>query len=187
MRVAEMALEQAKRLVECGKDVVVLMDSLTRFARASNLTCPPSGRTLSGGLDPVALYRPRQFFGAGRNFREGGSITMLATILIDTDSRMDEAIYQEFKGTGNLDLVLDRSLFERRTFPAIDIKRSGTRHEELLYTEEEFKQVWVLRRALASLGTQEATELLIERLRKTKSNREFLQVVDKSLRGAEPE
>ncbi len=183
MRVADMALEQAKRLVECGKDVVILLDSLTRFSRASNLTCPPSGRTLSGGLDPVALYRPRRFFGAGRNFREGGSLTVLATILVDTGSRMDEAIYEEFKGTGNMDLVLDRSLFERRTFPAIDIKRSGTRHEELLYTEEEFKQVWTLRRALASLETQEATELLINRLRKTPNNREFLQIVDKSLRG----
>jgi transcription termination factor Rho len=187
MRVSEMALEQAKRLVECGKDVVILLDSLTRLSRASNLVCPPSGRTLSGGLDPVALYRPRQFFGAGRNFREGGSLTILATILTDTGSRMDEAIFEEFKGTGNMDLVLDRSLFERRTFPAIDIKRSGTRHEELLYTEEEFKQVWVLRRALASLGTQEATELLIDRLRKTKTNKEFLQIVDKSLRNTDTE
>ena len=182
MRVADIALEQAKRLVECGKDVVILLDSLTRLSRASNLICPPSGRTLSGGLDPVALYRPRQFFGAGRNFREGGSLTILATILVDTGSRMDEAIFEEFKGTGNMDLVLDRSLFERRTFPAIDIKKSGTRQEELLYTEEEFKQVWTLRRALASLGTQEATELLINRLKNTKSNKEFLQIVDKSLR-----
>ncbi len=185
MRVADMALEQGKRLVECGKDVVILLDSLTRYSRASNLTCPPSGRTLSGGLDPVALYRPRRFFGAGRNFREGGSLTVLATILVDTGSRMDEAIYEEFKGTGNMDLVLDRTLFERRTFPAIDIKRSGTRQEELLYTEEEFKQVWTLRRALASLDTQEATELLINRLRKTQSNKEFLKIVDKSLRATD--
>ncbi|MBW3624361.1 MAG: transcription termination factor Rho [Armatimonadetes bacterium] len=185
MRVSDLALEQAKRMVECGKDVVILLDSLTRLSRASNLTTPPSGRTLSGGLDPVALYRPRRFFGAGRNFREGGSLTILATILVDTGSRMDEAIYEEFKGTGNMDLVLDRGLFERRVFPAIDIKRSGTRHEELLYTEEEYKQVWTLRRALANLDTQEATELLINRLKKTKSNQEFLQIVDKSLRGAD--
>jgi transcription termination factor Rho len=184
MRVAELALEQAKRLVECGKDVILLLDSLTRLSRASNLTTPPSGRTLSGGLDPVALYRPRRFFGAGRNFREGGSLTILATILVDTGSRMDEAIFEEFKGTGNMDLVLDRALFERRVFPAIDIKRSGTRHEELLYTEEEYKQVWTLRRALANLDTQEATDLLINRLRKTQTNREFLQIVDKSLRGS---
>ncbi len=181
MRVADMCLEQAKRLVEFGKDVVVLLDSLTRLSRASNLTVPPSGRTLSGGLDPTALYRPRRFFGAGRNFEEGGSLTIIATILVDTGSRMDESIFEEFKGTGNMELVLDRALFERRIFPAIDIKRSGTRHEELLYTEEEYRGVWALRRALAAMDTVEATEQLIERLKRTRSNKEFLQEIAERL------
>lgn len=181
MRVADMCLEQAKRLVEFGKDVVVLLDSLTRLSRASNLTVPPSGRTLSGGLDPTALYRPRRFFGAGRNFEEGGSLTIIATILVDTGSRMDESIFEEFKGTGNMELVLDRALFERRIFPAIDIKRSGTRHEELLYTEEEYRGVWALRRALAAMDSVEATEQLIERLKRTRSNKEFLQEIAERL------
>jgi transcription termination factor Rho len=180
MRVADLCLEHAKRLVESGKDVVVLLDSLTRLARASNLTVQPSGRTLSGGLDPTALYRPKRFFGAARNIEGGGSLTILATCLVDTGSRMDESIYEEFKGTGNMDLVLDRALFERRIFPTIDVKRSGTRHEELLYTEEEYSMIWKLRRALANLDSIEAAELLIDRLRKTKSNREFLlSVADK--------
>lgn len=180
MRVADLCLEHAKRLVESGKDVVVLLDSLTRLARASNLTVQPSGRTLSGGLDPTALYRPKRFFGAARNIEGGGSLTILATCLVDTGSRMDESIYEEFKGTGNMDLVLDRALFERRIFPTIDVKRSGTRHEELLYTEEEYSMIWKLRRALANLDSIEAAELLIDRLRKTKSNREFLlSIADK--------
>lgn len=168
-------------MVEFGKDVVVLLDSLTRLSRASNLTVPPSGRTLSGGLDPTALYRPRRFFGAGRNFEEGGSLTIIATILVDTGSRMDESIFEEFKGTGNMELVLDRALFERRIFPAIDIKRSGTRHEELLYTEEEYRGVWALRRALAAMDSVEATEQLIERLKRTRSNKEFLQEIAERL------
>ncbi|HEY3281942.1 MAG TPA: transcription termination factor Rho, partial [Armatimonadota bacterium] len=185
MRVADMCLEQAKRLVESQRDVVVLLDSLTRLARASNLTVPPSGRTLSGGLDPTALYRPKRFFGSARNIEEGGSLTILATCLVDTGSRMDDSIFEEFKGTGNMELVLDRSLFERRIFPAIDIKRSGTRHEELLYPEDEFKQIWALRRVLANLGTAEATELLLDRLKNTKSNKEFLKIVDKSMRSSD--
>lgn len=185
MRVADLCLEHAKRLVESGKDVVVLLDSLTRLARASNLTVQPSGRTLSGGLDPTALYRPKRFFGAARNIEGGGSLTILATCLVDTGSRMDESIYEEFKGTGNMDLVLDRALFERRIFPTVDIKRSGTRHEELLYSEDEYKQIWTLRRVLAGLGSIEAAELLIDRLRNTKSNKEFLKIVDKSMRATE--
>jgi transcription termination factor Rho len=182
VRVAEMVLEEAKRLVECGRDVVVLLDSLTRLSRASNLTVPQSGRTLSGGLDPTALYRPKRFLGAARNIEEGGSLTILATSLVDTNSRMDEVIFEEFKGTGNMEIYLDRQLQERRVFPAIDIKRSGTRHDELLYDEESLKQIWKLHRALAAFGTVEATEMLIQQLRRTKSNKEFLTVVDKTLK-----
>jgi transcription termination factor Rho len=182
MRVADMVLEESKRLVESRRDVVVLLDSLTRLARASNLTVTPSGRTLSGGLDPTALYRPKRFFGAARNIEEGGSLTIISTCLVDTGSRMDDHIYEEFKGTGNMELTLDRNLQERRIFPAIDIKRSSTRHEELLYKEDELKQIWKLHRALSALGTVEATELLNDRIRKTKSNKEFLNVVDKSLK-----
>jgi transcription termination factor Rho len=185
MRVAEMVLEEAKRLVESKRDVVILLDSLTRLARASNLTVTPSGRTLSGGLDPTALYRPKRFLGAARNIEEGGSLTILATSLIDTNSRMDEVIFEEFKGTGNHELYLDRNLQERRIFPAIDIKRSGTRHDELLFDEDTLKQIWKLHRALSALGTVEATELLIDRLRHTKSNKEFLAVVDKALKGGQ--
>jgi len=179
MRVADLCLEHAKRLVESGKDVVVLLDSLTRLARASNLTVQPSGRTLSGGLDPTALYRPKRFFGSARNIEGGGSLTILATCLVDTGSRMDESIYEEFKGTGNMDLVLDRALFERRIFPTIDVKKSGTRHEELLYSEEEYRQIWKLRRALANIGAIEAAEQLLDRLRNTRSNKEFLAMLDK--------
>src|SRR5256712_2875 len=141
MRVSDMVLEEAKRLVESRRDVVVLLDSLTRLARASNLTVSPSGRTLTGGLDPAALHRPKRFFGAGRNIEEGGSLTIIATALVDTGSRMDDHIYEEFKGTGNWELTLDRNLQERRVFPAIDIKRSGTRNDELLYTPEDLKQI----------------------------------------------
>jgi transcription termination factor Rho len=185
MRVADMVLEKSKRLVESGKDVVVLLDSITRLARASNLTVTPSGRTLSGGLDPSALYRPKRFIGAARNIEEGGSLTVIGTALIDTGSRMDDAIFEEFKATGNMELVLERSLAERRIFPAIDIKRSGTRHDELLYDEDTLKRVWQLHRLLAALGTAEATELLIDRLRHTKSNKEFLKIVDKTIKSSD--
>ncbi|HOM81869.1 MAG TPA: transcription termination factor Rho [Armatimonadota bacterium] len=187
MRVAEMVLEKAKRLVESGKDVVVLLDSLTRYGRASNVTVEPSGRTLSGGLDPVALFRPKRFFGAARNIEEGGSLTILASCLVDTGSRMDEMIFEEFKGTGNMELVLDRNLADRRIFPAIDVKRSGTRHEELLYSEEDLRSIWRLRRLLGAreLESSEATELLIDRLRKTPSNAEFLKIIDKSIKTAD--
>ncbi len=177
MRVADLTLEKAKRLVEAGYDVVILLDSLTRLSRASNLTCTPSGRTLSGGLDPAALYKPKHFFGAARKIENGGSLTIIATTLVETGSRMDEVIFEEFKGTGNMELVLDRGLAERRIFPAIDIKRSGTRHEELLYTPQELKGVWILRRAYASLDTMEATEELIKWLKRTKNNEEFLSTV----------
>jgi transcription termination factor Rho len=185
IRVAEMVLEEAKRLVESKRDVVVLLDSLTRLGRASNLTVQPSGRTLTGGLDPAALYRPKRFFGAARNIEEGGSLTILATCLVDTGSRMDDHIFEEFKGTGNMELHLDRALQERRIFPAIDIKRSGTRHDELLYDEATLKQIWKLHRALAALDTIQATELLIDRLRHTNSNGEFLKLVDKTLKESE--
>lgn len=180
IRVAEMVLERAKRLVEHGKDVVILMDSITRLARAYNLVEPPSGRTLSGGLDPNALRSPKRFFGAARNIEEGGSLTILATALVETGSRMDDVIYEEFKGTGNMELHLDRKLAERRIFPAIDINRSGTRKEELLLTEEELDMMYLLRRAMGNLGTAEMTELMLERLHHTKNNEEFRQLVVKS-------
>ena len=180
VRVADLVLERAKRLVEHGRDVVLLLDSLTRLARANNLVVPPSGRTLSGGVDPAALHRPKRFFGAARNLEEGGSLTILATALIDTGSRMDEVIYEEFKGTGNMELHLDRRLAERRIFPAIDIYRSGTRNEELLLTERELEVVYILRKALSSLGTAETTDLLIDRLLHTKSNAEFCDLILKS-------
>jgi len=180
MRVADMVLEQAKRLVESGKDVVVLLDSLTRLGRASNLTVNPSGRTLSGGLDPVALYRPKRFFGAARNIEEGGSLTVLATCLVDTGSRMDDMIFEEFKGTGNMELVLDRALAERRIYPAVDVKRSGTRHDELLYDPDTLKQIYALHRILAGMDPVEAIEQLLGRLRHTKSNAEFLAFLEKT-------
>ncbi|MCE5323833.1 transcription termination factor Rho [bacterium] len=182
MRVADMVLEMSKRLVESGKDVVVLLDSITRLSRASNLTVNPSGRTLSGGLDPSALYRPKRFIGAARNIEEGGSLTVIGTALVETGSRMDDAIFEEFKATGNMELVLDRNLAERRIFPAIDTKKSGTRHDELLYNDDTLKRVWQLHRLLAALDTAEATELLRDRLKHTKSNKEFLQIVDKTLK-----
>jgi transcription termination factor Rho len=180
MRVADMVLEKAKRLVEMGRDVVVLLDSITRLSRASNLTVNPSGRTLQGGLDPAAIYRPKRFFGAARNIENGGSLTIIATALVETGSRMDDIIFEEFKGTGNMELKLDRSLAESRTYPAIDIKSSGTRHDELLYPDEELKKIWQLHRVLAGLGTKESTELLINRLDATKSNKDFLAMVNKS-------
>jgi transcription termination factor Rho len=182
IRVAEMVLEMSKRLVESGKDVVVLLDSITRLSRASNLTVNPSGRTLSGGLDPSALYRPKRFIGAARNIEEGGSLTVIGTALIDTGSRMDDAIFEEFKATGNMELVLDRGLAEKRIFPAIDIKRSGTRHDELLFDEDTLKRVWHLHRLLAALDIEQGSELLIQRLKQTKSNEEFLQIVDKTIK-----
>ncbi len=180
VRVADLVLERAKRLVEHGRDVVLLLDSLTRLARANNLVVPPSGRTLSGGVDPAALHRPKRFFGSARNIEEGGSLTILATALIDTGSRMDEVIYEEFKGTGNMELHLDRRLAERRIFPAIDIYRSGTRNEELLLSDRELEMVYILRKALSSLGTAETTDLLIDRLLHTKSNQEFCDLIIKS-------
>jgi transcription termination factor Rho len=185
-RVAELALERAKRLVEGGRDVVILLDSITRLTRAYNLAVPSSGRTLSGGMDPVALYPPKRFFGAARNIEEGGSLTILAACLVDTGSRMDEVVYEEFKGTGNMELHLDRKLAERRTFPAIDIQRSGTRREELLLDELTLRQVWLLRRmssmiASDSVNSAEATERIIERLSRTKDNQEFLITLTKEV------
>jgi len=178
-RVAELALERAKRTVESGKDVFILLDGITRLTRAYNLSMPPSGRTLSGGIDPAALYPSKHFFGAARNTAEGGSLTIIATCLIDTGSRMDDLIYEEFKGTGNMELHLDRRLSERRIFPSMDIPRSGTRREELLLGEENVKQVWLLRRMVAMIGADsvnftEATERVLERMSKTKTNAEFL-------------
>jgi transcription termination factor Rho len=182
-RVAEMALERAKRLVEVGRDVVILLDSITRLSRAYNLIVTPSGRSLSGGLDPSALYPPKHFFGAARNLEEGGSLTIIATCLIDTGSRMDDVIYEEFKGTGNLELHLNRKLSERRIFPAFDIERSGTRREELLLTPDALGKVWTLRRVVAALGdvhgSVEALEVVLQRMTKTKSNREFLDTLNK--------
>ncbi len=185
-RVAEVALERAKRLVELGADVVILLDSITRLTRAYNLEMPSSGRTLSGGVDPAALYSPKRFFGSARNMEEGGSLTVIATCLVDTGSRMDEVIYEEFKGTGNMELHLDRKLSERRVFPAIDIQRSGTRHEELLLDENTLRQVWVVRRMASlvsanSITSAEATEKVLERLAKTATNAEFLDTLTKDI------
>ncbi len=173
-RAAEIALERAKRLVEEGKDVIILLDSITRLGRAYNLTVPPSGRTLSGGFDPVALYPPKHFFGAARNCEEGGSLTIIGTALVDTGSRMDDLVYEEFKGTGNMELHLDRRLAERRTFPAINIEASGTRQEQLLFPEALYRQVIIMRRMLGILGENERTEVFLERLSKTDSNPDFL-------------
>ena len=179
-KVAEMTLERAKRLVEGGQDVVILMDSITRLARAYNLDMPPSGRTLSGGIDPVALYPPKRFFGAARNIENGGSLTIIATCLVDTGSRMDDVIYEEFKGTGNMELHLDRKLAEKRVFPAIDITRSGTRREELLLGTEALRQVWTLRRMVSMLGENEGTELVLTRMAKTRTNQDFLATLTKA-------
>lgn len=171
---AEIALERAKRLVEQGKDVVILLDSITRLARAYNLSVPPSGRTLSGGFDPVALYPPKHFLGAARNCEEGGSLTIIGTALIETGSRMDDLIYEEFKGTGNMELHLDRGLSERRIFPAIDIEASGTRQEQLLFDEETYRKMVTMRRMLGLISPGERTEVFLDRLAKTSSNKEFL-------------
>lgn len=180
VKVADFVLERAKRLVEQGRDVVILLDSITRLARAHNLVVPPSGRTLSGGVDPTALHRPKRFFGAARNFEGGGSLTIIATALVETGSRMDDVIYEEFKGTGNMEVHLDRKLSERRIFPAIDIYRSGTRKEELLLEEQELEMVLVLRKALASMGVAETTELLLDRLKHSRTNRDLVNLIIKS-------
>lgn len=180
-KVSEMALERAKRLVESGRDVVILLDSITRLARAYNVAMPPSGRTLTGGIDPVALYPPKRFFGAARNIEEGGSLTIIATCLVDTGSRMDDVIYEEFKGTGNMELHLDRKLAERRIYPSIDIQRSSTRREELLLDDSSLKQVWTMRRMVSALGGTEGIELLLGRMAKTSSNAEFLTTLTKDV------
>lgn len=175
--VAEMAIERAKRLVEHNRDVVILLDSITRLARAHNTVAPHSGRILSGGVDSQALYKPKRFFGAARNIENGGSLTIIATALIETGSRMDEVIFEEFKGTGNMELVLDRKIADRRVYPAIDIMRSGTRKEELLLTEEELNRMWILRKFLATMTPNEMMEFLIDKLCNTRTNREFLEVM----------
>lgn len=180
IKVAELVLDRAMRLVEHKRDVVILMDSITRLARAYNLVIPPSGRTLSGGIDPAAFHRPKRFFGAARNIEEGGSLTILATALVDTGSRMDDVIYEEFKGTGNMELHLDRSLAERRIFPAIDILRSGTRKEELLVPPEQLEKMWLIRRTMQD--SHDFTERFIRRLRATKSNEEFFQQLDEEMK-----
>lgn len=178
-RVSEMVIERAKRLVEHGRDVIILLDSITRLARAYNLVVPPSGRTLSGGLDPAALHMPKRFFGAARNMREGGSLTILATALVDTGSRMDDVIYEEFKGTGNMELVLDRKLSEKRIFPAVDILKSGTRRDDLLLTAEEAEAVDIIRKATNTLKPEEAVEKILELFSRTKNNWEFAESVKK--------
>ncbi len=179
-RVSEMVIERAKRLVEHKKDVMILLDSITRLARAYNLTVPPSGRTLSGGLDPAALHMPKRFFGAARNMREGGSLTILATALVDTGSKMDDVVYEEFKGTGNMELVLDRKLSEKRVFPAIDITKSGTRREDLLLDREEQEAVYIMRKAINGMRTDEAVESILNMFVRTKNNREYVQMVKKT-------
>ena len=177
IRVANLAIEKAKRLVEAKRDVVILLDSITRLARASNLTVPPSGRTLSGGLDPSGLYFPKRFFGAARNFEEGGSLTIIGTALTDTGSRMDDVIYEEFKGTGNMELHLSRKLAEQRIFPAIDITRSGTRREELLIPEDELARLWALRKRIVGVDEAGALNLILDKLKQTKDNHEFLMSI----------
>ncbi|RLD15232.1 MAG: transcription termination factor Rho [Caldiserica bacterium] len=181
VQVAEMVLEKAKRLVEHKKDVVILLDSITRLARAYNLVEPHSGRILSGGIDSNALHKPKRFFGTARALEEGGSLTIIATALVDTGSRMDDVIFEEFKGTGNMEITLDRSIFQRRVYPSIDIKRSNTRREELLLHPDELQRIWILRKALNELSSTEALELLIEKLSKTKNNVEFLLTLNKQL------
>lgn len=179
-RVSEMTIERAKRLVEHKKDVVILLDSITRLARAYNLVVPPSGRTLSGGLDPAALHMPKRFFGAARNMREGGSLTILATALVDTGSKMDDVVYEEFKGTGNMEMILDRKLSEKRIFPAIDLAKSGTRREDLLLNSEELDAINIMRRALNGLKSDEATDRILDMFAKTRNNNEFVQMVKRN-------
>jgi transcription termination factor Rho len=178
IKVAEMVLDRAQRLVEHKKDVVILLDSITRLARAYNLTIPPTGRTLSGGLDPGALHSPKRFFGSARNIEFGGSLTIIATALVDTGSRMDDVIYEEFKGTGNMEIHLDRKLSEKRIFPAIDVNKSGTRREELLLSQKELEGIWAIRKALSNMGTAEVTEMLINKLVQTKGNEEFINSIN---------
>ena len=182
VKVAEMVIERAKRLTEQHKDVVVLLDSITRLARAYNLVIPSSGRTLSGGFDPAALHKPKRFFGAARNTEDAGSLTVLGTALVDTGSRMDEVIFEEFKGTGNMEVFLDRSLSEKRVFPAIDVNKSGTRRDELLLTQKEYETVNSIRKSLSSLSTADLTERLINYMMKTKNNSEFIELISKSLK-----
>lgn len=174
-----MLIARAKRLVEHGRDVMILLDSITRLSRAYNLTVPPSGRTLSGGLDPAALYSPKRFFGAARKMREGGSLTILATALVETGSKMDDVVYEEFKGTGNMELVLDRKLSEKRVFPALDIQKSGTRREDLLLDPEEQEAVYIMRKALNGMKSDEAVENILNMFVHTKNNKELVQVVKK--------
>ena len=178
VQVAEMVIEKAKRLVEHKRDVVILLDSITRLARAYNAIVPPSGKVLSGGVDSNALQRPKRFFGAARNLEEGGSLTILATALIDTGSRMDDVIFEEFKGTGNLEIVLDRKLADKRTFPSIDINKSGTRKEELLLPEEDLQRVWLLRKVLLPMGIHDTMDLLLQKIKETKTNAEFLTAMN---------
>ncbi len=182
--VAELAIERAKRLVELGQDVVVLLDSITRLSRAYNLAAPASGRILSGGVDAGALYPPKKFFGAARNIENGGSLTIIASALVETGSKMDEVIFEEFKGTGNMELRLSRQLADRRIFPAIDVNASGTRREELLFTQEELKVIWQLRRAMGTLDVNEASDFLLGRLRKTENNAEFLVSILRSMQAS---
>jgi transcription termination factor Rho len=178
VQVSEMVIEKAKRLVEMGKDVVILLDSLTRLARAYNTVVPSSGKVLTGGVDANALQKPKRFFGAARKIEEGGSLTIIATALIDTGSRMDEVIFEEFKGTGNSEIWLERKLMEKRTYPAIDIAKSGTRHEEMLFDEASLQKIWVLRRILQPMGIVESMEFLLDKLRKTKTNSEFFRLMN---------
>ncbi len=180
VQVAEMVLEKAKRLVEHNNDVVILLDSVTRLARAYNSVIPPSGKVLSGGLDSNAMQKPKRFFGAARNLEDGGSLTIIATALIDTGSRMDDVIFEEFKGTGNMELHLERRLADKRIFPAIDVNRSGTRKEELLFNDIEAKRIWILRKVLSPLNSIEAMELLLDKLQQTKSNSDFLDFMSKN-------
>ena len=182
VKVAEMVLERAKRITEHNKDVVILLDSITRLARAYNLVMPSSGKTLSGGLDPAALHKPKKFFGAARNIENGGSLTILATALIETGSRMDDVIFEEFKGTGNMEVHLDRKLSEKRIFPAIDINKSGTRREDLLLTKPELETVFALRKALNNLPVADVTEQIISQITKTKNNEEFIEKMDSYLK-----
>jgi transcription termination factor Rho len=179
VQVADMVIEKAKRLVEHKRDVVILLDSITRLARAHNTVVPPSGKILSGGVDSNALHRPKRFFGAARNIEEGGSLTIIATALIDTGSKMDEVIYEEFKGTGNMEIHLDRRLLERRIFPCIDINRSGTRKEELLVSQQDLQRIWLLRKLLADMNSVDAMEFLLDKIMQTDSNREFLEVMNR--------
>ncbi|NLB35624.1 MAG: transcription termination factor Rho, partial [Elusimicrobia bacterium] len=181
IQVSEMAIEKAKRLVEHGHDVVILLDSITRLARAYNSVIPSSGRVLTGGVDSNALQRPKRIFGSARNVEDGGSLTVIATALIETGSKMDDVIFEEFKGTGNMEVNLDRRLVDKRVFPAIDIFRSGTRKEELLLTKEELNKVWIIRRVLNPLGVVEVMELMLEKMRGTKSNEEFLKSMEDAI------